>query len=113
MKALALALLMLGACGGTQPGAPPTYDSQPSPFVEEPLPRTPEASGLSRSQACDAFLETVSDLTMSDSESAEAFSELAQRTADPSLAAAIQRVADGFARSDPSISASEINSLCG
>jgi len=59
------------------------------------------------------FLETVGDFTMSDSESAEAFNTLARRTADPSLAAAIQRVADGFARNDPAVSAAEVNSLCG
>jgi hypothetical protein len=108
LELLLLAVLGLTGCGGNST----SYDSQPSPSVEESSAGAPEASELSRSQACDAFLETVGDFTMSDSKSAKAFTKLAQRTADPSLAAAIQRVADGFARRDPSVSASEVNSLC-
>lgn len=82
-------------------------------------PREPPAK-LSRVESCqrfydtvgDRFYDTVGDLSMSDAQWAVAFSALARQTADPALAAAIERVADGFARGAPSISSTEVQALC-
>jgi sarcosine oxidase gamma subunit len=67
---------------------------------------------VSRSEACEQFNKVVADYATTDQQSASAFSSLAARTEDPALAAAIQRVANGFARSDPAVSSAEVTSLC-
>lgn len=69
-------------------------------------------SQLSRPEACDEFNKITADYTMTDQQSATAYRSLAKQTADPPLAAAIQRVASGFARSEPAVSSAEVMSLC-
>ena len=70
------------------------------------------SSQLSRPEACDEFNKITADFKMTDQQSATAYRSLAERTEDPAVAAAIQRVASGFARSDPAISSSEVLALC-
>lgn len=88
MTAAALALLALTACADAG------------------------SSQVSRPEACDEFNKITADFKMTDQQSATAYRSLAERTEDPALAAAIQRVASGFARSDPAISSSEVLTLC-
>ncbi len=57
-------------------------------------------------------MNITADFRLTDDESAAAYMALAQQTADPTLAAAIQRVADAFARHSRSISSSEVQALC-
>ena len=87
----------------------------PRSTVLPPLPpatAAPAAGKLSRAESCKQFYATGADLRLSDQQSAIAFGNLARQTADPTLAAAIQRVANGFARSAESISSTEVQALC-
>lgn len=70
------------------------------------------AGKLSRADACRRFLDIMADLRLNDDQSAVATGALAQQTADPALAAAIQRIAAAFARHASSIPLTEINALC-
>jgi hypothetical protein len=67
---------------------------------------------LSRAAVWSEFLAITADYTLTDDESAFAYGAIAQETADPTLAAAVQRVADGFARGDPAVSSAEVRALC-
>jgi len=58
------------------------------------------------------FLAIVADLGLDDTQSGVAMSRLAGATADPSLAVAIERVANAFFRRAPQISSSEVQALC-
>lgn len=70
------------------------------------------AGKLSRADACRRFFDIMADLRLNDDQSAVATGALAQQTADPALAAAIQRIAAAFARHASSIPLTEINALC-
>ena len=67
---------------------------------------------LSRAEACRRFSEIVANFRLTDQQSAVAFRTLAQQTSDRTLAAAIQRVGDAFARNAPAISSTEVQGLC-
>ena len=70
------------------------------------------SSGLSTEQACSEFYDIVGDLSLTDEESAEQFSDLASRTDDEELADAIDGVAEGFRTSEPAISSEDVQALC-
>lgn len=67
---------------------------------------------LTKVGACQEFIQIVSDLTLSDEQSAQRFNELANRTQDLELAEALRRVAKGFAERSPSVSSAEVQTLC-
>lgn len=67
---------------------------------------------LSRAESCRQFVSITADFRLTDQQSAVAYTNLARQTADPTLAAAIQRVADGFASNAASISSAEVQALC-
>jgi hypothetical protein len=106
----------LAGCGDDgKPTTPATTVSTPRSTVLPPLsPNTaaPASGKLARAESCRQFFATVADFRMTDQQSAVAFSRLAQQTADPTLAAAIRRVADGFARNAESLSSAEVQTLC-
>jgi uncharacterized protein (DUF58 family) len=107
---LGLLVALLTACGGHgDPAAPATTRAAVSTVLS---PTAPVAPKLSRADACRRFTAITADFRMTDDQSAIAFGMLARETADPVLAAAIQRVADGFARHASAISSSEVQSLC-
>lgn len=70
------------------------------------------AGKLSRTEACRRFFDIMADLRLNDDQSAVATGALARQTADPALASAIQRIAEGFARHASSIPLTEINTIC-
>ncbi|MEA2827764.1 MAG: hypothetical protein QOG43_2203 [Actinomycetota bacterium] len=130
----AMALLVATGCSdGRKAAAPSTPSSvtstvggqagetstpgEPSPAAE---PSTTVASTttlpgpLSREQACARFDAIMGDgAVTSDSQWSAALGTLAEQTADPELAAAIQRLADRYAASAASVSPLEVVSLCG
>ena len=110
LVAIALLLGAAAACGEeSNPATPATT----RPTVSTVLPPTSAAAArLTRAQSCQRFLTIVSDFKLNDDQSAVALSVLTQQTSDPTLAAAIQRVADGFARHASSISSTEVQALC-
>ena len=110
-----VAAMALAGCGDdSEPGAPVTTRAVATTSRSTALPTTaaPSAGKLSRAEACKQFYATIADLRLNDQQSAVAFTALAGRTADPTLAAAIQRVANGFARNAESISSTEVQTLC-
>ena len=70
-------------------------------------------SGLNRNAACARFYNETVRYADSDTESAAAYSKIAEQTRDPELSSAIQDVADAFAQSAPEISSDPVHSLCG
>lgn len=67
---------------------------------------------LSITESCRRFTEVLIDLALDDDETASAYYALARQTADPGLAAAIRRVAEGNARHAPAIPLGEVNAFC-
>lgn len=111
LAAVGVTVLALAGCGDDRKPAAPATTATPRSTVLPPL--TPDtAAKLSRAESCRQFFATVADFRMTDQQSAVAFANLARQTADPTLAAAIQRVANGFARNAESISSAEVQTLC-
>lgn len=107
-----LVLAVLAGCGEEGPGTATTTVSTPRSTVL-PTTRAPAAAGkLTRAESCRQFTTISADYRMNDEQSFVAFSMLAQQTTDPMLAAAIQRVADGFRRHDDAISSAPVQALC-
>jgi hypothetical protein len=61
---------------------------------------------------CEEFYGIAADATLSDEESAIQFGALARRTSEQELSAAIQEIADKFARHAEAISMEKVNTLC-
>ena len=102
--ALALVVLLTAtACSGPEPSQ-----------ADEAAAASEAAEVVNATTAgtCAAFERTVADFSMTDEQSAAAFYEIASRTGNEALAAAINRVARGFATHDPAVSAAEVQGLC-
>lgn len=115
LAAVGVIVVALAGCGDKGAPAAPATTATPRSTVLPPLSPTTAASTvgkLSRAEACRQFGTISADFRMTDQQSAAAFSQLAQQTADPALVAAIRRVADGFRRNAASISSSEVQTLC-
>lgn len=113
LAAVGVIVVALAGCGDDgKPAAPATTVTRPRSTTLLPTTAAPASGKLSRAESCKQFLATVADLRLNDQQSAVAFSRLAEQTADPALAAAIQRVADDFARNADSISSAEVQALC-
>ena len=107
---VSLSVAFLTACGGDGDPAAPATTRATAPTVLPPL--SPVAPKLSKAEACRQFTAITADFRMTDEQSAAAFGALARQTADPALAAAIQRVADAFARRALSIPSNEVQAMC-
>lgn len=117
VRAAAAIALALAACGFEGDAEAPATTRSTVSTVLPPIRTTPTtvratATKLTRTESCGRFYAIVGDLKLNDDQSADAFSDLARQTADPSLAAAIQRVADGFARHASAISSVDVQALC-
>ncbi len=106
-KLTAMAIVLFLALGGCAGDGSSLQEDEPTTARNGS-----QSARLSRVEACERFSRTVADFKMTDQQSATAFGNLARETADPALRAAIQRVSDGFARSEPSVSSAEVISLC-
>ena len=112
---MVLVVAALVGCGDDGGPARPATTRATTSTPRSTLPPTTEAAPtgqLSRAESCRRFYVIVADLRLNDAQSATAFSALARQTADPTLAGAIQRVANGFARNAENITLTEIQRLC-
>lgn len=100
----------LAGCGGATTSAPPlTKAATQATATESPLPSGP----LDVQEACQAFIQVTADYTADDEQSFEEYSDVADRTQDASLAAAIRDVATSFEEHQASISDAQVQRLCG
>ena len=114
--------LLLSSCAPEPMDALPSAVERPVEPVEVPAPAAAGVPAslagvtthgpLDLATACSEFVDLAADYTLDDQESAVAFYDLAQRTEDQQLAAAITDVADAFAVHAPAIYTTEIDSLC-
>lgn len=123
LAAVSVLITALTGCGDdNEPTAPVAATTTRPPLtappftgtrITSPVTTAPASAGkLTKVGACQQFYNITADVRLTDDESAAAYSMLAQQTADPTLAAAIQRVADAFARHSQSISSAEVQALC-
>jgi hypothetical protein len=115
--AAGLAIAVLGCGGGGSPpvtttAAPATTTTALVTTTASPTTTATAVAKLTRAEACAMFRTNSADFRATDDQSAVAMTQLAADTADPALAAAIQRVADAFRRHAPEISSSEVQALC-
>lgn len=117
-RAIAASFVVAALTGCGDDKAPPvstttTAAARTTPRATSPASTAASVSGkLQRAETCRRFQTISADFRMSDEQSFAAFSMLAQQTADRTLAAAIQRVADAYARHAESISSAEVQALC-
>lgn len=107
--AVAAAAGALAGCGGVTTSTPPiTRAITQAPASGSPIPSGP----LDLQEACQAFLQVTADYTLDDKQSFEEYSDVADRTQDPALSAAIRAVATGFEEHQADISDVQVQQLC-